>query len=513
MMDIFQETFPQLFIKFWEHLYLACFSTLAAILFGMPLGIMAAKFPKVRPYILSSANILQTVPSLALLAFLIPFIGIGTKPALVTLAVYAVLPIIRNTQTGIESISQDILQAAEGIGFKPHQTLFYIELPLAIPFIIAGMRTAAVMGVGIATIAAFIGAGGLGDFIYRGISSNNPGLILLGAVPAALLALLMDNIFGRIETHFAPTSHKTFTSKARVAVVLAISILLIALGPWIVNKYRYGNVKTVVVASKNFTEQLILGELISELLENRTSFKVIKKLNLGSTEICQEALLRGDIDIYPEYSGTAYLVVLKKSIDDIDNDNLFEFVKKEYIDKFNITWLSPLGFSNSEALAVHSDFAEQHSIQTISDLKPHAKKMCMAAPDEFMQRPDGYETIAKGYNLHFKQIKQMESGLMYPAINTREADVITAFRTDGRLHSGKLKLLKDDKKRFPEYDASILVRNALLQDHPELKNALHILSGIIDEQTIKRLNYQVDVEGKSPKKVARKYLLEMKLLL
>ena len=191
---------PELLIKFREHLLLTGISTSFAIVVGVPLGILIARHKIPRGSVLGVAGVVQTIPSLAMLAFLLPLLGIGIKPAIVALTLYALLPIIRNTYTGLTNISGEIIEAANGLGFTKNQQLWLVELPLALPIIFAGIRTDAVIGVGIATLSSFIGAGGLGDFINRGLAMNNTNLILLGAGAAAVLALAIDFFLGRVES-------------------------------------------------------------------------------------------------------------------------------------------------------------------------------------------------------------------------------------------------------------------------------------------------------------------------
>ncbi|MBD3266745.1 ABC transporter permease subunit [bacterium] len=193
------ERLPELGIKTWEHIILTGSSTGIAVLLGIPFGILASRHWLVQQIVLSTAGIFQTIPSLAMLAFLLPFLGIGIKPAITALVLYALLPIVRNTYTGITGIDPPVFEAADGVGFSSSQRLFMVELPLALPIIIAGIRTATVICVGIATLSAFIGAGGLGDFIVKGLAMNNTRLILLGAIPAAILALALDAVIGWIE--------------------------------------------------------------------------------------------------------------------------------------------------------------------------------------------------------------------------------------------------------------------------------------------------------------------------
>jgi osmoprotectant transport system permease protein len=200
MIDFLIEKSPELLIKFREHVVLTGVSTSFAILVGVPLGILITRHKTIRGIVLAAAGVVQTIPSLAMLAFLLPLLGIGIKPAIVALTLYAFLPIIRNTYTGLTNISDEIIEAATGVGFTPKQMLCLVELPLALPVIFAGIRTAAVIGVGIATLSSFIGAGGLGDFINRGIALNNTKLILLGAGAAAILALTIDFFLGFMES-------------------------------------------------------------------------------------------------------------------------------------------------------------------------------------------------------------------------------------------------------------------------------------------------------------------------
>lgn len=200
MIDFLIEKSPELLIKFREHVVLTGVSTSFAILAGVPLGILISRHKTIRGTVLATAGVVQTIPSLAMLAFLLPILGIGIKPAIVALTLYAFLPIIRNTYTGLTNISDEIIEAATGVGFTPKQMLCLVELPLAMPVIFAGIRTAAVIGVGIATLSSFIGAGGLGDFINRGLALNNTNLIFLGAGTAAILALTIDFFLGFVES-------------------------------------------------------------------------------------------------------------------------------------------------------------------------------------------------------------------------------------------------------------------------------------------------------------------------
>jgi len=305
--DFIYQHLGELAEKTGQQIYLAGFAMFLAILIGVPVGLKIARRQKAKSIVLGIANVFQTIPSLALLVFLLPFLGIGAKPAIITLSIYAFLPIIRNTVTGIEGVMPDMIEAADGLGFTRLQKLWMVELPLALPVMIAGIRTAAAMSVGIATLAAFIGAGGLGDFIYQGLSLNDNRLVLLGAIPAALLALAVDFFIARIEKFIARRRYKHWRSKGmrfRWVAAIVVFVLLIP-SAFFVYTQSVSTEPVIRIGSKNFTEQLILGEMMSQIISEKAHIKVVKKFNLGSDLICHRALLKGNIDMYPEYTGTA----------------------------------------------------------------------------------------------------------------------------------------------------------------------------------------------------------------
>lgn len=487
-----------LIIKIWQQLYLVVIATSSAIVIGVTLGIIVSRVPKLKTIVLGIANVLQTIPSLALLGFLLPVFGIGVKPAIIALTLYALLPIVRNTVIGLANVPASSLEAARALGFTNMQRLRLVELPLAASMIMGGIRTATVISVGIATIAAFIGAGGLGDFIFEGLALNNSRLILLGAVPAAAMALILDYIMGRME--------KSFNKKW----LIGLAVLIVGVGLVVV--YPQKKTNTVVIATKNFTEQYILGEMMAQLIDAKTHLKVIRKFNLGTTAMCQQALLRGDIDMYPEYTGTAYLVVLKQPYKNMNSQQLYTLVKRQYQKRYQLTWLAPFGFNNTQAVAVRSNFATKYQLTNISDLKRIEHKITFAAPPEFMKRPDGFRGLKQFYQLQFAAIKSLAPDLMYQAIHNKSVNAIMAFATDGRIRAYKLVTLDDDKHLYPAYYAAPVIRASVLKAHPEIKAALQPLAGLINNATMQQLNYQVNVEKLTPAIVAHRFLVKKRLL-
>jgi osmoprotectant transport system permease protein len=444
-----------------------------------------------------------------MLAFLVPLLGLGDAPALVVLTFYALYPILRSTFTGLQGVPPECIEAAEGLGFSSFQKLWWVELPLALPVIISGMRVATAMTIGIATIAAFIGAGGLGDFITQGLALNDSSLILLGAIPTALLALSFDYGISHLETrlNYRKTKLSKIPRLKKALLGASFLILVFFVGSSIFKEYVNNKSESVVIASKNFTEQYILAELMAQLIEGKTHLKVIRKFNLGATDIVHQALLKGDVDLYPEYSGTAYMTVLKEPLN-VKSASILQKVRSGYKEKFNLLWLEPFGFSNSQSLALKKDFAQKHQIYSLSDLNRISNDLKIAAPPEFLKREDGFPGLSKVYGLTFKKIMQVDPNLMYSAIENHKVDVIAAFTTDGKLQKHHLVTLKDDKEFYPPYHAAPVIREAVLKSHPEIGQALAPILGFINEEKMRDLNYLVDVEGFSPAEAARQFLVK-----
>jgi osmoprotectant transport system permease protein len=471
-----------------DHLSIVAVSILIAAAIGLPLGVMMSRKPKLSRPILTFANIVQTIPSLALFGFLIPipFIGgIGTRTAIVALVLYSLLPIIRNTFTGISGVDPAIREAGRGMGMTDGQLLWKVEVPLSLGVIFAGIRVATVIAVGVATIGAAIGAGGLGMFIFRGVSMVDSRLILAGAIPAAALALLADFGLGAIE--------KRFTK------LLCLVCLVLAAA-------SCSHPDTIVIGSKNFTEQVILGEMLAQHIERETGLQVDRRLNLGGTLVCHEALAAGQIDIYVEYTGTGLTAILKEQPSN-DRDTVYKAVKDAYSSRFGAEWTEPLGFNNTFAMIIRKDEAQKLKIKTISDAAPYTANWTAGFGYEFLERADGYPGLAKTYNLRFsKPPRVMDLGLTYKAAAEHQVDFIAGNSTDGLIEALGLVVLEDDKHYFPPYDAVPVVRQSTLMSHPEVRNALRSLGGRISEEQMRRLNYAVDGEHRDVREVVREFL-------
>ncbi len=519
ILDFILDRLPELWLRTGEHVMLTSASTGTAILVGIPLGIVASRISSLRGSVMSAVGILQTIPSLAMLAILLALLGrIGAVPAIVALVLYALLPIVRNTFAGLEGVAPEVMEAAQGIGMTDRQRLRIVQLPLATPVIVAGIRTAAVVGVGIATLSAFIGAGGLGQFINEGLALSHTGLILLGAIPAAILALVVDWSIGAAEWGLRPTRQAergTFIARLKPAAVwLPLVVVALGVGAYFMGPGgRRGQTAagTIGIASKNFTEQLILGELMGQLIEGRTDLGVERRFNLGGTMICHEAIARGAIEVYAEYTGTGLTAVLKHDVV-ADPEEALRIVREAYRERFGVEWLEPFGFNNTYTLTVRGDDAQRHGWQKISDLGAIAPELRAGFTFEFAERPDGYPGLRDAYGFSFGEMRGLEPSLMYEAIARDQVDVICAFATDGRIAAYNLKPLEDDKAFFPPYYAAPVVRAEALRQHPELRDALAPLAGALDDATMQQLNYAVDEGKRAPADVAREFLVSHDLL-
>ena len=496
-----------------EHIELTAIALIIAIIIGVPIGILISYKKKLNKPILGVTSVTQAIPSMALLGFMIPFLGIGTAPAIVVVVLYSLLPIIKNTYTGITNISPATIEAATGIGLTRAQILTKIQIPQALPIIMAGVRISSVSAVGLMTMAAFIGGGGLGYLIFSGIRTVNNYQILAGAIPACILALLVDYFFGAIEKLVTPLSlqsdknHqeniKKSQRKNKIIVIGTIILIAFLFLHEIDFSKKSGDV--IRVGSKDFTEQEILCYMTSHAIENNTDINVEEECNLGGAQVVFSALTNNNIDLYIDYAGTDYTDILKhKPISDVDK--VYKTIKEEMKEKYNVEVLNQMAFNNTYALAVTKETAEKYNLKTISDLTRVANDFIIAPTLEFINREDGLPGLEKEYGLNFKDTIGIDGSPRYTALQNNNAQVIDAFTTDGLLKKFNLTVLEDDKNFFPPYYAIPLVRSDTLKEYPEIEKILNALGPYLTDEVMQDLNYQVDELGKSPEKVATDFL-------
>ena len=489
-----------------EHILISLLAISIASVLGIILGIIISEYRRFSGLILGTVNILYTIPSIALLGFFITITGVGNTTALIALIIYALLPIIRSTYTGIVNINPLIIEASEGMGSTKLQQLFKVKLPLALPVLMSGIRNMVTMTIALAGIASFVGAGGLGVAIYRGITTNNSAMTFLGSLLIAILALIFDFILGLIEKRL--TNHKRVKYKINPKLII-LGLFIVIFGAYFSLNSKKN--KTINIATKPMTEGYILGQMLTELIEQDTDLKVnITNGVGGGTSNIHPAIVKGEFDLYPEYTGTSWEAVLKKEAS--YDESKFDELQKEYKEKYNLEYVNLYGFNNTYGLAVNKDIAEKYNLKTYSDLAKVSNNLIFGAEYDFFEREDGYKELQKVYNMNFKKQIDMDIGLKYQAMKDKKIDVMVIFTTDGQLAISDVLVLEDDKKMYPSYRAGTVVRSEILSEYPELKPVLEKLNNILDDKTMADLNYQVESEGKKPEDVAREYLQEKGLL-
>ena len=497
LLATFQERFGDWVTALGQHLQLSLLTLLLAIFLAVPLAIYLSSRKRASNWVLQLAGIFQTIPSMALLGLFIPIMGIGTLPALTALVIYALFPILQNTITGLQGIDPSLEEAGIAFGMTKWERLKKFEIPLAMPVIMSGIRTAAVMIIGTATLAALIGAGGLGSFILLGIDRNNASLILIGALSSAFLAIAFNLLLKWME-------------KAKLRTIFAaFAVMVIGLGasytPSLLPKPEKEN---LIIAGKLGPEPEILANMYKILIEENTDMTVTVKPNFGKTTFLYEALKKGDIAIYPEFTGTVTESLLKPAPQvSHDPETVYQAARDGIKKQDDLAFLKPMAYQNTYAVAVPKKIAQEYGLKTISDLKKVEGELKAGFTLEFNDREDGNKGLKKVYGLNL-QVSTMEPALRYQAIQSGDIQITDAYSTDAELARYDLVVLEDDKQLFPPYQGAPLMKAELLEKHPELESVLNKLAGKITADQMSQLNYQVGVEGKSANQVARDFLIQ-----
>ena len=497
LLATFQERFGDWGTALGQHLQLSLLTLLLAVFLAVPLAVYLSTRKRASNWVLQVAGIFQTIPSMALLGLFIPIMGIGTLPALTALVIYAIFPILQNTITGLQGIDPSLEEAGVAFGMTKWERLKKFEIPLAMPVIMSGIRTAAVMIIGTATLAALIGAGGLGSFILLGIDRNNASLILIGALSSAFLAIAFNLLLKWME-------------KAKLRTIFAaFAVMVIGLGvsytPSLLAKPEKEN---LVIAGKLGPEPEILANMYKILIEENTDMTVTVKPNFGKTTFLYEALKKGDIAIYPEFTGTVTESLLKPAPQvGHDPGAVYQAARDGIKQQDDLALLKPMAYQNTYAVAVPRKIAQEYGLKTISDLKKVEGQLKAGFTLEFNDREDGNKGLQKVYGLNL-QVSTMEPALRYQAIQSGDIQITDAYSTDAELARYDLVVLEDDKQLFPPYQGAPLMKTALLEKHPELEAVLNKLAGKITADQMSQMNYQVGVEGKSANQVARDFLVK-----
>ncbi|MBN9587058.1 MAG: ABC transporter permease [Afipia sp. 62-7] len=489
-----------------SHVRVSLTALALGLVVSFPLALMVKRRPLARDIVLGIASIVQTVPGLALLALFYPlllalaglslnwfgvgFSAFGFLPSVLALALYSMLPVLRNTITGLQGIDPAIIEAAEGVGMTPRQSLTMVELPLALPVIMAGVRTAAVWVIGTATLSTPIGQTSLGNYIFAGLQTQNWVFVLFGCAAAAALALAVDQLLALIENGVKRNS------RMRIAVgCIGLAALVAAtLMPSLARART-----SYIVGAKTFTEQYVLSSLIAQRLQ-AVGLSATPREGLGSAVIF-EALAANDIDVYVDYSGTLWVNQFKREVE--PRAKLLDDLKATLRDRYGITQLGDLGFENAYALVMPRKRAEALGIHTITDLVTHAASMSIAGDYEFFSRPE-WAALKSAYGLSFRQQRQMQPDFMYAAAASGDVDVIAGYTSDGLIAKYDLVVLSDPKSAIPPYDAIVLL-SPKRADDKKLRDALQPLLGRIDIAAMREANLRAagGDNASSPDAVAR----------
>ncbi len=475
-----------------------------ALFVGLPMGVALSRLPRVAAPVISALALLQTLPSLVLVGLMIPVLGIGATPAVFAAVVYSLFPIVLNTCVGITQVEPSIRDAARGMGMTQRQILWKVELPIALPVIMAGVRTGAVYSISIITVCALVGAQGLGDYIVTGMNRGDNGLILLGAVPILLLTVVMFLVFGGVAWLARHNSQLGLMLGQTLVVLLAGYALA---EPWL----RPRRVD-VIIGGKNFTEGRILAEMLKLMLERHTKLQIELVPNMGS-KLIYKAISSGQIDLYPEYTGNLLTGEDALALPvPADKSKITPLVRQEMQRRFHLVLLETFGLNNTYAVCVPKALANDYGLKTIGDLQ-RVPEFRAIVDLEFVKRPDGWQGLVKTYGLKFRRPPtQVSPDFLYRALEAKEAELVVGFATDWQIDALDLTVLEDDRGYFPSYHGAPLVRESLLKQHPQIGTVLNRLKDRIDDATMRRLNGEVARQKRSEAEVARTFLRQQGLL-
>jgi len=490
------------------HLQLALAALAVGTLISVPLGVLVRCRAWLESALLAAAGVIQTIPGLALLAVMVPLLsalglrGIGFLPAFLGLALYSVLPILRNTVTGLAGVDPAAIEAARGLGMTPAQRLWRVELPLALPVILAGIRTATVWTVGMATLSTPVGAPSLGNYIFGGLQTRNLDAVLVGCGASAALALALDGLVQLVGRGYARRRRTLVAVGFGGLLLLALHAGLAALGS---TRAAEGE-RPVRVGAKTFTEQYVLAEVLAGQVRRATGLPVQVTSSLGST-VAFDALSRGEIDAYVEYTGTIWATLMHRSGTGPGRADVLAEVRRWLAEQHGVEVAASLGFENAYAFALTRARAAALGAWSLDDLAPHAARLRAAADYEFWARGE-WAAVRAVYGLAFAEQRTMDPSLLYTAVAAGQVDVITAYSSDGRISAFDLVTLADTRGAIPPYDAIVLVGRRLVRERPEVVAALARLGGAIDAERMRSLNRAVDETGHSPAAVAQEFLAQ-----
>lgn len=495
-----------------EHLFIVVTSLICSLLIGMPLGIIAYLFPKSKNIILKIVDIIQTIPSLALLGIIMIVMGAGKGTVITGITLYSLLPIVRNTELGLENVDDGVKESAKGLGMSKMIALFKVELPLAMPTILTGIRIAVINAVGTAVFAAFVGGGGLGAVITRSIRIHNMPMLFAGTGALIVMSFCFDMLLG----YFEGKSRKSHNIGKIIWIPVAIILVMFSCLLPTAIKPKEG----LLLYDGDYTETQIMNQMIKSLVEEKTNLKVTIQDQMSQVNNFKS--LKGDnhsCDMMISYDGTLLTTFLGLDPSDVpEGYTLYEYANKIAKERYNLRLLNKLGFDNTYCIAVSREIAEKYNLNKISDLQAVAENLKFGAEHEFFTQEGSmkFNPFVKFYDLSFKDVVSVDVSLKYTAAENRSFDVTVVYATDGLNQKANLKVLEDDKNFFPEYNGAFLIREDTLEKFksqaPNLEEVLNLLSNQISNEDMVQMTYKVDVLGEQVSEVAKEFLKTKNLI-
>lgn len=492
----------------WEHLFIVLSASILSVIVGVMLGILAYIFPKARGIILRIVDLLQTIPSLALLGIIMVFLNPGKLTVIIGITLYSLLPIVRNTFLGLQGVDDGVKEAARGMGMSKPYRILTVEFPLAFPTVFTGIRIAVVNAIGTAVFAAFVGGGGLGGVITQGIRISSMKMILSATGVLMIIAVVLDLLMSWFEKQMRNYNGRSKKIWIPVIAVLAAFCLLVP--------YGIGTSGDIELYDGDYSETQLMHHMVKMLVEDKTDLSVNIKDQMS--QVNNFNALKSDghtCDLMISYDGTLLTTFFHQDVTDVpDATTIYDYVNKIAAEKYNMQLLEKLGFDNTYAVAVPQEIADKYNLEKVSDLVPVANQLTFGAEQSFftLEGSMKYNPFVEFYGLNFKDSIPVDQGLKYTAIENGSFDVTVVYATDGLNRKVGLKVLEDDRSFFPDYNGAFLVRNDLIEKYPELESILNELAGAISTEQMAELTYQVDVEGRSVDDVAKEFLVNLDLI-
>ena len=492
----------------WEHLFIVLSASILSVIVCAMLGILAYIFPKARGIILRIVDLLQTIPSLALLGIIMVFLNPGKLTVIIGITLYSLLPIVRNTFLGLQGVDDGVKEAARGMGMSKPYRILTVEFPLAFPTVFTGIRIAVVNAIGTAVFAAFVGGGGLGGVITQGIRISSMKMILSATGVLMIIAVVLDLLMSWFEKQMRNYNGRSKKIWIPVIAVLAAFCLLVP--------YGIGTSGDIELYDGDYSETQLMHHMVKMLVEDKTDLSVNIKDQMS--QVNNFNALKSDghtCDLMISYDGTLLTTFFHQDVTDVpDATTIYDYVNKIAAEKYNMQLLEKLGFDNTYAVAVPQEIADKYNLEKVSDLVPVANQLTFGAEQSFftLEGSMKYNPFVEFYGLNFKDSIPVDQGLKYTAIENGSFDVTVVYATDGLNRKVGLKVLEDDRSFFPDYNGAFLVRNDLIEKYPELESILNELAGAISTEQMAELTYQVDVAGRSVDDVAKEFLVNLDLI-